>query len=485
MKNLKNILGNIPVMETIGSVDIQLESMHFDSRRISKNSLFIATHGTQVDGHQFINKAIELGAIAIICEELPKEINATVCYIQVSNSQTCLGQLASAWYDEPSKKLKLIGVTGTNGKTTIATLLYDLFTQLGYFTGLISTIENKIGKESIISTHTTPDAISINKLMNDMVGSGCSYCFMEVSSHALHQGRTAGLDFDGAIFTNLTHDHLDYHVDFASYIKAKKIFFDQLKKDAFAITNMDDKNGMVILQNCKAKQYTYSVQSLGDFKARIIENQITGLNLIINDKDAWFRLTGTFNAYNLLAIYGTAILLNQDSDETLSILSNLHSVNGRFDHLISEDGIIAIIDYAHTPDALLNVLKTIKDIKQAGNKLITVVGAGGNRDKSKRPEMAKIAANYSDQVILTSDNPRFEDPESIISEMKTGLSHSQSLYTLAITNREEAIKTAFMMAKADDFILIAGKGHETYQDVQGVKRHFDDKEVIKNLFKKI
>jgi len=485
MKNLKQILLNISILETIGSLDIQLKGIHFDSREIEKGFLFIATRGTQVDGHTYISKAIELGATAIVCEEIPKETKANICYIKVANSQSSLGLLASAWYSEPSKRLKLVGVTGTNGKTTIATLLYNLFTQLGYYVGLISTIENKIGQESIQATHTTPDAISINKLMNEMVETGCSYCFMEVSSHALHQGRTAGLDFDGAIFTNLSHDHLDYHIDFASYIKAKKIFFDQLKKEAFALTNMDDKNGMVMLQNCKAQKHTYSVQSIGDFKARIIENQINGLNLNINDKDVWFRLTGTFNAYNLLAIYGSAILLGQDSDETLSILSNIQSVNGRFDHQISENGIVAIIDYAHTPDALLNVLKTIKDIKQGSERLIIVVGAGGNRDKSKRPEMAKIAAIYSDQVILTSDNPRFEDPESIIEDMKAGLSHSQSLHTLAITNREEAIKTAFIMAKPKDFILIAGKGHETYQDVQGVKRHFDDKEVINKLFKKI
>ncbi len=483
MKNFKNILKNISVIDTVGSTDIQLKEIQFDSRKVSNNDLFIATRGTQVDGHKFISKAIELGAIAIICEELPKEIKPNICYIKVENSQTILGQIASIWYDEPSTKLKLVGVTGTNGKTTIATLLYDLFTQLGYYVGLISTIENKIGQESIISTHTTPDALSINKLITEMVNSGCSYCFMEVSSHALHQGRTAGLDFDGGIFTNLSHDHLDYHIDFASYLKSKKIFFDQLKKEAFALTNMDDKNGMVMLQNCQAKKYTYTIQSIGDFKARIIENQINGLNLNINDHDVWFRLTGTFNAYNLLAIYGSAILLGQASEETLSTLSNIQSVNGRFDHQISDNGIVAIVDYAHTPDALLNVLKTIKDIKKNSERLITVVGAGGNRDKSKRPEMAKIAANYSDQVILTSDNPRFEDPDSIIKDMKAGLSHSQSLNTLAITNREEAIKTAFLMAKPKDFILIAGKGHETYQDVQGIKRHFDDKEVINKLFK--
>ncbi len=485
MKNLNNILADIHVINILGNSDIGIAALHFDSRRITKNSLFIATRGTQVDGHTYIEKAIELGATAIICEEFPAETKASVCYIKVTNSQTTLGLLASVWYDHPSKKLKLVGVTGTNGKTTIATLQYELFTQLGYHTGLISTIENKIGDNTIVSTHTTPDALSINKLLTDMVEGGCSHCFMEVSSHALDQGRTAGLDFDGAIFTNLTHDHLDYHIDFASYLKAKKIFFDQLKKDAFAITNLDDKNGLVMLQNCKAEKLSYTLKSIGDYKARIIENQIEGLHLSINNKDVWFRLTGTFNAYNLLAIFASAIQLNEDENEVLSILSNLKSVNGRFEHLVSKNGIIAIIDYAHTPDALLNVLNTIKDIKQANENIITVIGAGGDRDKRKRPEMARIAAMLSKQVILTSDNPRFEDPETIISDMKAGLSDSENLNTLAITNREEAIKTAFLMAKPKDFILIAGKGHETYQDTKGVKQHFDDKEVINKLFNTI
>lgn len=484
MRKLEHILAKVPVLESIGDIPVMITSIHFDSRKIEANSLFIATRGTQVDGHQFIGKAEELGAIAIICEEIPETINSGICYIKVENSQTALGQIASNWYQQPSKKMKLVGVTGTNGKTTIATLLYELFSQLGYVVGLISTIEYKIGKESYPSTHTTPDALSINKLMNEMVEKGCEYCFMEVSSHALDQGRTAGLDFDGAIFTNLTHDHLDYHLNFASYIKAKKIFFDGLKKEAFALTNLDDKNGMVMLQNCNAQKHTYTIQSLGDFKARILENLISGLCLNINNQDVWFRLTGQFNAYNLLAIYGAAILLQQDSAEVLSILSNIKSVNGRFDLMISGEGITAVVDYAHTPDALLNVLKTLKEMKPENGKLITVVGAGGNRDKSKRPEMAKIGAIYSDQLILTSDNPRNEDPEAIIADMKSGLSHAQSLITLSITNRAEAIKTAFIMAKPNDIILIAGKGHETYQEVNGVKNHFDDKEVIYKLFNK-
>ncbi|NOR87882.1 MAG: UDP-N-acetylmuramoyl-L-alanyl-D-glutamate--2,6-diaminopimelate ligase [Bacteroidales bacterium] len=484
MKKLNQILEKVKVLETQGDSHITIHAIQFDSRKLSQQDLFIATRGTQVDGHQYIDKAIELGANSIICEELPPQLKDHICYIKVANSQTTLGIIASAWFDNPSEKLKLVGVTGTNGKTTIATLLYELFNELGYFTGLISTIENKIGDQIISSTHTTPDAIAINQLMSNMVDAGCNYCFMEVSSHALDQGRTTGLDFDGAIFTNLTHDHLDYHKEFSSYLKAKKIFFDQLKRDAFAITNLDDKNGMVMLQNCQAKTYSYTIKSIGDFKARIIENLITGLYLNIDNKDVWFRLTGQFNAYNLLAIYGTAILLDQEPDEVLSKLSDIGSVNGRFDFQISEQGIIAIIDYAHTPDALLNVLKTVTDVQESGSKLITVVGAGGNRDKSKRPEMAKIAANYSDQVILTSDNPRFENPDSIIQEMKSGLSQTQTLSTLAITNREEAIKTAFVMAKPNDFILIAGKGHETYQNIQGVKHHFDDKEVINKLFNK-
>ena len=484
MKYLNQILGCIISQEIIGNSNIEINSIEFDSRKVTNNTLFVATKGTQVDGHNYINNAIELGAIAILCQDLPSELINEVCYIKVSDSQNALGHISAEWYNNPSRNLKLVGITGTNGKTTIATLLFELFTKLGYYSGLISTIENKIGERIIKSTHTTPDALSINKLMSDMVEEGCDYCFMEVSSHALDQGRTAGLDFDGAIFTNLSHDHLDYHIDFPSYIKAKKIFFDGLKKEAFAITNLDDKNGMIMLQNSKATKYTYSVKSIGNFKARIIENQIDGLNLSIDGNDVWFRLTGTFNAYNLLAIYGAATLLDQDKQEVLSALSNIHSVNGRFDHMISNTGVVAIIDYAHTPDALLNVLKTIKDIKQASEKLITVVGAGGNRDKSKRPVMAKIASTYSDQLILTSDNPRFEKPEAIIEDMKAGLSESQELDTLAITNREEAIKTAFKMAQPKDFILIAGKGHETYQDIDGVKHHFDDKEVINKLFKK-
>lgn len=482
MKRLIDILKNVDPIESTGDLETSVSSVEFDSRKVNKGSLFIATRGTQVDGHHYIAKAIDLGAIAIVCEEIPEEKYEEAIYIKVKNSQKALGIIASKWFDEPSSKLKLVGVTGTNGKTTIATLLHQLFSQLGYYCGLLSTIENKIGEQIIPSTHTTPDAVALNALLAEMVEKGCGYCFMEVSSHALDQGRTAGLDFDGAIFTNLSHDHLDYHLDFASYIKAKKSLFDNLKKSAFAITNEDDKNGMVMLQNCKAESKTYSIRTLGDFNARIIENQINGLNLIIDGQDVWFRLTGEFNAYNLLAIYGTAIMLEQDRDEVLSQMSTIASANGRFDLMISPEGITAVVDYAHTPDALENVLKTIQDINTDKGRVLTVVGAGGNRDKTKRPEMAKIGAHYSQQLILTSDNPRFENPEDIIKDMKAGLNPSELRKTLAITNREEAIKTAFAMAQTKDIILIAGKGHETYQETNGQRQHFDDKEVINELF---
>ena len=482
MKKLKQLLGNIITKEILGSLETGISSVEFDSRKIQPGSLFIATHGTQSDGHDYIETAIAKGAVAIVCELLPAEIQPEITYVAVENSHKALGIIASKWYGEPSKKLILTGVTGTNGKTTIATLLFELFGQLGYFAGLLSTIENKIGSRIIPSTHTTPDALSLNKLLSDMVAEGCSHCFMEVSSHALDQGRTAGLDFDGAIFTNLTHDHLDYHKEFSAYLKAKKIFFDELKPNAFAIVNEDDRNGIVMLQNCKAKKYTYSIQTLADFNARILENQFSGLNLLIDGKDVWFRLVGQFNAYNLLAIYASAVLLQQDSEEVLARLSNISSANGRFEMIKSKDGKVAIVDYAHTPDALQNVLKTIRDIHQNDGKIITVVGAGGNRDKTKRPEMARIAAAYSHQLILTSDNPRNEKPEDIINDMKAGLTPMELKKCLAITLREEAIKTAVALAGNNDVILIAGKGHENYQEIAGIKYHFDDKELINKLF---
>lgn len=482
MKILKDILEEVQLIETIGKDTIEVSSVEFDSRKVSDSSLFVATRGTQVDGHNFIDQAIHSGASAVLCEDLPEKLKDSVCYLKVENSQKALGLISSNWFKQPSKLLKLVGVTGTNGKTTIASLLHQLFLDLGYEAGLISTIENKIGETILPSTHTTPDAISINSLMDRMIEAKCEFCFMEVSSHALHQYRTAGLDFDGAIFTNLSHDHLDYHNDFASYIKAKKMFFDALKKEAFAITNQDDKNGMVMLQNCKAHPYTYSIKSIGDFTAKIIENQFSGLNLNIDGQDVWFRLIGRFNAYNLLAIYSAAVLLDQDQQEVLSKLSNLSTANGRFEVMQDHRGINAIVDYAHTPDALLNVLQTMHDILNEGSRIISVVGAGGNRDKTKRPKMAKIAVDYSHQVILTSDNPRFEKPEDIINDMKAGLSARESLKAISITNREEAIKTAYQLANPGDVILVAGKGHETYQEIEGVKHHFDDKEVINKLF---
>jgi UDP-N-acetylmuramoyl-L-alanyl-D-glutamate--2,6-diaminopimelate ligase len=484
MKNLKTILSGIKPTQIVGDKNLVVSGLAFDSRKVEKNFLFVATRGTLVDGHNFISKAIESGASCILCEEIPESTNAKICYIQVKDSQENLGIAASNWYNNPSKKLKLVGVTGTNGKTTTASLLHNLFSDLGYSCGLLSTIENKIENKVFKATHTTPDALQLNMLLAKMVDAGCSHCFMEVSSHALAQKRSAGLEFDGGIFTNLTHDHLDFHKTVAEYIKAKKSFFDGLPKTAFALTNSDDKNGMVMLQNCKAKKQTYSIKSLADFKGKIIENQISGLHMKINDQDIYCRLVGEFNAYNLLAIYGAARLLGESEEEILPALSNLESIAGRFEYQQSSEGVIAIVDYAHTPDALENVLETINQLQSADDKIITVVGAGGDRDKSKRPEMAKIAARLSNRVILTSDNPRTENPETILADMQAGLNLEQEKRCLQITNREEAIKTAFFLAQKGDIILVAGKGHEDYQEINGVRHHFNDKEIINKLFKK-
>jgi len=484
MKALQNILKGIKPEIVLGSLQTKISSIAFDSRQATNQTLFVATRGTQVDGHQFINQAIEQGASAIVCEILPKETNKSIAYIVVKNSQEALGIMASNWYNQPSKKLKLVGVTGTNGKTTTASLLYQLFSEMGYSCGLLSTIENKIEQQVFKATHTTPDALQINSLLAQMVETGCSHAFMEVSSHALIQKRTSGLTFAGGIFTNLSHDHLDFHKTFAEYLKAKKIFFDSLPKTAFALTNIDDKNGAIMLQNCKAQKYSYSIKSMADFKGRIIENQISGLHLQINEHDLYCRLVGQFNAYNLLAIYGAARLLGENDEDVLSTLSNLKPVAGRFEYRQSPNGIIAIIDYAHTPDALENVLNTINQLQTSEGRIITVVGAGGNRDKSKRPKMAQIAASLSDRVILTSDNPRFEDPEAILADMQAGLSAQQQQQCLQISKRDEAIKTAFFLAQKGDIILVAGKGHETYQEIAGVRHHFDDKEIIDELFKK-
>lgn len=484
MKKLTNILSGIKPSEVVGDKNLVLSGLAFDSRKVEKGFLFVAIRGTVVDGHNFISKAIEKGASCIVCEEIPKNTNPNICYIQVKDSQESLGKMASNWYNNPSKRLKLVGVTGTNGKTTIASLLHRLFTDLGYSCGLLSTIENKIEEQSFAATHTTPDALQLNVLLNEMTTAGCSHCFMEVSSHALAQKRTSGLWFEGGIFTNLTHDHLDFHKTVSEYIKAKKSFFDGLPKSAFALSNSDDKNGMVMLQNCKAQKQTYSIKQLADYKGKIIENQISGLHMNIDDQDIYCRLVGEFNAYNLLAIYGTARLLGETEEEILPVLSNLESVAGRFEYQQSLEGIIAIVDYAHTPDALENVLKTINQLQSKEGKIITVVGSGGNRDKSKRPEMAKIAARLSNRLILTSDNPRFEDPESILADMQSGLNEEQDQRSLQIINREEAIKTAFFLAQKGDIILIAGKGHEDYQEIKGQRYPFNDKEVISKLFKK-
>ena len=481
---IKYIIENINIKSVTGNTSCVIKSLAFDSRKVLKNSLFVAVKGTQSDGHTYINECIVDGAICIVCQELPRKLDANICYLEVEDSSIALGQISALFYNNPSSNLKLIGVTGTNGKTTIATLLYNLFENLGYKTGLLSTVENYIHKTVIKASHTTPDAIQINKLMADMVDEGCEFCFMEVSSHAIAQNRIAGLEFDGAVFTNISHDHLDYHKTFKEYISAKKTFFDKLDKQAFALTNADDKNGFVMLQNTKARQKTYAVNTMADYKSKTLENHFDGTLIQINNKEFWTSLIGDFNVYNLSAIVGVAIELGQDEDEVLEVLSRLKSVSGRFETIKSDSGITAIVDYAHTPDALLNVLETINKLKVDGQELITVVGAGGDRDKTKRPEMAKIACQNSTKVILTSDNPRTENPETILNEMEAGLSCTDKNIMLRITDRKQAINTACMLAKAKDIILVAGKGHETYQDINGVKHHFDDKEILRELLAK-
>jgi UDP-N-acetylmuramoyl-L-alanyl-D-glutamate--2,6-diaminopimelate ligase len=482
MKLLKDILYKVSLVSVAGNTSIEISGIAFDSRAVKPGTLFIATKGTQVDGHQFIESAIEKGAYAIVCESLPENLNDSITYVQVNNSTQALGIIASHYYDHPSGKMKLVGVTGTNGKTTTVTLLHSLFRRLGYNVGLLSTVENKINDEIIPSTHTTPDAVTLNKLLNQMLESGCTHCFMEVSSHAVVQHRVTGLTFAGGIFTNITHDHLDYHGTMDEYIKAKKGFFDMLPSTAFALSNADDKRGLVMLQNTKAKRHTFGLKSIADFKAKIISNTFQGLELNIDNKDVWFKLIGSFNAYNLLGIYAAAVLLEEDKEEVLRELSDISSARGRFDQVLSPGRITAIIDYAHTPDALKNVLDTINDLRQGNERLITVVGCGGNRDATKRPIMAEIACKGSDTVILTSDNPRNEEPEAIIKDMQKGVSISDMKKTLTILDRKEAIKTACALANPKDIILIAGKGHETYQEVKGVKYPFDDKLVVKEIF---
>jgi len=480
---LKDIVYKVSLTSTYGDMDVKVSGIAFDSRQVGPGFLFLAVKGTVTDGHDYMVKAAEEGAVAILCERLPESIDERIVYVTVKSSAQALGIVAANFYGNPSEKLKLTGVTGTNGKTTTATLLYQLFTRMGYRTGLISTVENRIVQQVIPSTHTTPDPISMNRMFSDMLEAGVTHAFMEVSSHAIDQGRIAGLKFTGAIFTNITHDHLDYHKTFENYIKVKKKFFDDLTSDAFALVNADDKRGMVMLQNTKATRYTFGLKKMVDFKGKIMTNSIEGLELEVNGKSVWFKMIGDFNAYNLLGVYGAAILLGEESDNVLTHLSSLPGAPGRFEQIVPGSPITAIVDYAHTPDALKNVLETIAQFRTGNEQVITVVGCGGNRDRTKRPLMASIACKLSDKVVLTSDNPRDEDPMEIIREMQSGVTPTEARKTLVIADREEAIKTACMMAKEKDIILVAGKGHETYQEIKGVKHPFDDREVVERMLK--
>ena len=482
---LSALLSSCKILELVGNTEQDITGICFDSRKVSASSMFIATVGTLVDGHQFIISAIEKGAGVIVCEKLPKKLDATVTYVVVDNSSRAMGLIAAAYYQHPSKKVKLVGVTGTNGKTTVATLLSNLFQELGYKVGLLSTVENKINNTVIPSTHTTPDSITINELLLDMIAANCDYCFMEVSSHAIVQERIAGLSFTGGIFTNISHDHLDFHQTFEEYIKAKKYFFDQLPASAFALTNLDDKRGAVMLQNTKAHAKTYALQSMATFKAKIIENQFSGLFLNIDAEEVWFKMVGSFNAYNLLAVYATAMLLDQDKTRVLTILSTLSGAEGRFDYTIAPNGVIGIVDYAHTPDAIKNVLQTIANIRKGNETVIAIVGCGGDRDKTKRPIMAEVACKLSDKVILTSDNPRTEDPAAILKEMEAGVPISLKKKTITIQDRKEAIRTACHLAKSGDIILLAGKGHEKYQEINGIKFPFDDKQIFSEIMESL
>jgi len=477
---LDELLQGVEVRSLVGDGTVAVGRLEFDSRKVVPGTLFFATRGTQADGHAYIPAAVAAGAAAVVCEELPAERPAGVTFVQVPDSTVALGQVASAFYGHPSRRLKLVGVTGTNGKTTTATLLYRMFRRLGYKAGLISTVVYCVDEREIPSTHTTPDSIRLNAMMAEMVEAGCDYCFMEVSSHSLVQHRTAGLAFVGGIFSNITHDHLDYHKTFAEYIRAKKLFFDGLPAGAFALTNADDRNGMVMVQNTKATVKTYALQSFADFRCRIVETLLDGMLLNLDGSEVWVKFLGRFNAYNLTSVYATALLLGARRDEVLRILSDLTSVDGRFEPIHSKEGVTAIVDYAHTPDALQNVIGTINEIRKKDQRLYVVVGCGGNRDATKRPEMAKIAVDGSDMAVLTSDNPRLEEPGAIIEQMKSGLEPGARY--LAITDRREAIKAAVALARPGDIILVAGKGHETYQDVGGVKHHFDDREEVRAAF---
>ena len=481
MINLKEILWKVAIEAVNGSTDVAIKKMEFDSRKISENDVFIAIRGTISDGHDFIETAINKGAIAIICDTFPEIIITGITYIQVKDTNKAMAFMAANYFENPSQKLKLVGITGTNGKTTVASLLYQLFQKAGYKVGLLSTVKILVDTKEYKATHTTPDSITINHYLKEMVDEGVEYCFMEVSSHGIHQKRTEGLQFAGGVFTNLSHDHLDYHPTFSEYRDVKKSFFDNLPKTAFALSNSDDKNGSVMLQNTAARKLTYALKTYSDYKAQILENQLSGLLLKINDNEVWVRLIGTFNAYNLLAIYGTAVELGLESLEVLRLLSELESVSGRFQFIVSKGNITAIVDYAHTPDALENVLKTINDIRTKNEQLITVVGCGGDRDKTKRPIMADIASTLSDRIIITSDNPRTENSETIIAEMEQGVAPQNFNKTVSISDRKQAIKAACQLAQANDIILIAGKGHETYQEINGVRHDFDDMKIVKEM----
>ncbi|HRG25715.1 MAG TPA: UDP-N-acetylmuramoyl-L-alanyl-D-glutamate--2,6-diaminopimelate ligase [Chitinophagaceae bacterium] len=481
---LKDVLYKVPIRGVAGATSVIISDLQLDSRKVKPGAAFIAVKGAAADGHRFIEKAIENGAAVVVCEEWPEQRNEAVVYVQVENSTAAAGYMAFNFYGRPSEKVKLVGVTGTNGKTTIATLLYKLFTRLGYKTGLLSTVENRIGEEIVPATHTTPDAVSLNYLLKRMAEEGCAYVFMETSSHAIHQHRVTGLTYAGGLFSNITHDHLDYHKTFDEYIRVKKAFFDSLPAGAFAISNADDKRGMVMLQNTNAKKYYYSLKTLADFKGKILDNSLSGLQMTVNDIEVHFRLIGEFNAYNLLAVYGAAVCMGEDKQEVLTALSELTGAEGRFDYLVSvNDKVIAIVDYAHTPDALLNVLATIKKLRKGFEQIITVVGCGGDRDKTKRPVMATVACEHSDRVIFTSDNPRSEAPEQIIRDMEEGLAPAYRRKYISITDRREAIKTALSLAQKEDIVLVAGKGHEKYQEIKGVRSHFDDKEEVVEFFK--
>jgi len=483
MKQLKDILYKVKITSVVGSTGIPVHALQLDSRRVMKGDCFVAIRGTLMDGHDYIQQAIAKGASSIVCQVIPDERSEGVTYVEVADSAEAIAILSHQFYDEPSSKIKLVGVTGTNGKTTVATLLYKLFTRLGYTCGLLSTVNNLIGSEIRPASHTTPDPVELNELLHEMLEKGCTHVFMECSSHAIHQKRIAGLNFSGALFTNITHDHLDYHKTFDEYIRVKKSWFDHLPSTAFAISNADDRRGTVMLQNTIAKKYFYSLKTAADFKGKILDNSFSGLHMLINDTEVHFKMIGEFNAYNLLAVYGAAICLNENKATVLEALSGLEGAEGRFDYVLSaKQHVMGIIDYAHTPDALLNVLATINQLKTGRERVITVVGCGGNRDKTKRPEMAEVACEYSDQVILTSDNPRDEKPEAILKDMEAGVSVVARRKTISITDRREAIKTAVSLSNNEDIVLVAGKGHEKYQEIAGVKHDFDDKQVLKEMF---